>query len=94
MRFKGIPTKDHFATLLILIKEFYQNGLDKEEIEAVGNSTIEKEEVLYYIEAKTERNKASYSTQKMFDRNEAEKLRIKAITFVNKAKEILDSYNI
>ncbi len=88
---KGYSTKDHLATLLILIREFYKKGLDKEEIKIVCNTTIEKEEVLYYIEAKSKRNKASYSTQKAFDANEAETLRTKAINFVNKAKDIIDS---
>src|SRR3989338_682192 len=54
---RGYSTKDHLATLLILIKEFYQKELNKEEIEIVGNATTEKEEVLYYIEAKTQRTK-------------------------------------
>jgi uncharacterized protein (UPF0332 family) len=88
---RGYSTKNHLATLLILIKEFYKKELSKEEIETIGNTTIEKEEVLYYIEAKTKRNKASYSTQKIFDSNEAETLRKKAISFVNKVKEIIDS---
>ena len=88
---KGYSTKDHLATLLILIREFYQKELNKEEIEIVGNTSIEKEEILYYIEAKSKRTKASYSTQRIFDKNEAESLRIKAITFVNKVKEIIDS---
>lgn len=87
---KGYSTKDHLATLLILIKEFYQKGLSKEEIETVGNTTIEKEDVLYYIEAKSKRNKASYSTQNIFDATEAEALRTKAISFVNKVKDIVD----
>jgi len=88
---KGYSTKDHLATLLILIKEFYQNGLNKGEIETVGDTTIEKEEVLYYVEAKTKRTRASYSTEKTFDEKEAENLRQKAIGFVNKVKEIVDS---
>ena len=88
---KGYSTKDHNATLLILIKEFYMKGLDKNEIEMISNTTLEKEEVLYYVEAKTKRTKASYSTQKIFDRKEAENLRLKAITFVNKVKEIVES---
>jgi len=88
---KGYSTKNHNATLLILIKEFYKKGLDKDEIELVNDTTIEKEEVLYYVEAKTKRTKASYSTQKIFDKKEAENLRIKAITFVNKVKEILEN---
>jgi uncharacterized protein (UPF0332 family) len=64
--------------------------LAKEEIEMVNNSTLEKEEVLYYVEAKIKRNKASYSTQKAFDKDEAELLRKKAINFVNKSKEIIE----
>lgn len=88
---KGYSTKDHLATLLILIKEFYNKQLNKEEIEMVGGITIEKEEVLYYIEAKTKRSKANYSTKIIFDEKEAENLQKKAINFVNKVKEIIDS---
>ncbi|MFH0868623.1 MAG: HEPN domain-containing protein [archaeon] len=86
---KGYSAKDHLATLLILIREFYQKELNKEEIETIGKTTIEKEDVLYYIEAKFQRTKASYSTQKAFGADEAEKLKIKAIDFINKAKEII-----
>jgi len=89
---KGYSTKDHLATLLILIKEFYKKELNKEEIEMISKTTIEKEEVLYYIEAKDKRNKASYSTLKIFDDNEVETLRIKAISFVNKVKEIIEFF--
>lgn len=88
---RGYSTKDHLATLLILIREFYQKELSKEEIETAGRTAIEKEEILYYIEAKTERKKASYSTQMIFNKNEAENLRRKAINFVNKSKWIIDS---
>jgi len=88
---KGYSTKDHLATLLILIKDFYQKELNKEEIEMVQKTTIEKEEVLYYIEAKAERKKASYSTKILFDEKEAENLQKKAISFVNKTKGIIDS---
>ncbi len=87
---KGYSTKDHLATLLILINEFYEKGLSKEEIKTLGTTTIEKEEVLYYVQAKQKRTKASYSTQKIFDKTEAENTREKAIDFVNKAKEIID----
>ena len=88
---KGYSTKDHLATLLILIKDFYKKELNKEEIEMVSKITIEKEEVLYYIEAKIQRSKASYSTKIIFDEKEAENLQKKAINFVNKVKEIIDS---
>ena len=88
---KGFSTKDHNATLLILIREFYKNGLSKDEIETVCRSTIEKEEVLYYVEAKIKRNRASYSIQNIFDMDEVELLRQRAIAFVNKAREIIDA---
>ena len=88
---KGYSTKNHLATLLILIREFYQKDLTKEEIETVGDTSIEKEEVLNYVETKLKRTKASYSTEKVFDKNEAEILRQKAIGFVNKVKAIIES---
>ncbi|MBS3083635.1 HEPN domain-containing protein [Candidatus Pacearchaeota archaeon] len=87
----GYSTKDHLATLLILIRDFYDNGLDKEDIEIVNRLTLKKEEVLYYTESKNQRSKASYSTNVVFDSNEAEDLQKKAINFVNKVKEIIDS---
>ncbi len=90
---KGYSTKDHSATLLILIKEFYEQGLGKEEIEVIGNISIEKEEVLYYVEARDKRKKASYSTKINFEKTEVELLRLKAIAFVNKVKEIIESSN-
>lgn len=60
----------------------------------INKTTIEKEQVLYYIEAKNNRIKASYPTQKIFDKNKAEILQHKAIAFVNKVKEIIDSFNL
>ncbi|MBS3074197.1 DNA-binding protein [Candidatus Pacearchaeota archaeon] len=39
---KGYSTKDHLATLLILIREFYKKELNKEDIEVIGNATIKK----------------------------------------------------
>src|SRR3990167_1689274 len=88
---KGYSTKDHLATLLILIREFYQKELNKEDLEMVNTSGIEKEHLLYYVEAKKERTKASYSTQMLFNTEDAETFRKKAIAFVNKVKEIIDA---
>lgn len=87
---KGYSTKDHSATLLVLIREFYEKSLNKEEIETIGNSSIEKEEILYYVEARTKRSKASYSTKRVFGHSEAETLRLKAMSFVNKVKDIIE----
>ncbi|MBI5872351.1 DNA-binding protein [archaeon] len=88
---RGYSTKDHLATLLILIKEFYKKQLNREEIEMVSKTTIQKEEVLYYVKAKIQRSKASYSTKILFDEKETENLQKKAISFVNKVKEIIEA---
>lgn len=88
---KGYATKDHSATLLVIIKEFYKKELNKEEIGFIGDTTLEKEEVLYYVEAKTKRHSASYSTNINFEKTQVEFLRLKAIAFVSKAKEIIEN---
>ena len=56
----------------------------------VSRTTLEKEEVLYYVEAKNQRSKASYSTDILFNEKEAEKLQKRAIGFVNKVKQIVE----
>ncbi len=88
---RGYSTKNHLATLLILIKEFYQDKLNKEEIEIIREIEVKKEELLYYVTAKKERQKASYSTKINFDEDKVRRLRENAISFVNKTKEIIDS---
>ena len=88
---KGYSTKGHTSTLLTLIKYFYKKSLNKEEIKMIDNTALEKEEVLYYLEAKNKRRNASYSTQIFFEKQETEKLRLKAIAFINKTKEIIEN---
>src|SRR3989344_843211 len=89
---KGYSTKNHLATLLIFIKDFYKIKLDREDIAIVSKVAIEKEEVLDYIKNKAKRKEANYSTKIFFDIKEAEGLQRKAINFVNKVKEIIDTY--
>lgn len=50
----------------------------------------DKEEVTYFVEAKNKRETASYGVSEEFSKNEAEKLKIKTILFVNRVKEILE----
>jgi len=88
---KGYATKDHNATLLVLIREFYKKDLNEEEIGLIGDTTLQKEEVLHYVEAKTKRHNASYSTQVDFEKSHVEFLRLKAISFVSKARDIVEN---
>ena len=86
---KGYTSKNHLATLYVLIKEFYKKELTKEDIEILS-SFLDYEEVLFYVEAKNKREDASYSTKTLFDKKEFERLRIQSTMFVNKIKNILN----
>ncbi|MEA3379183.1 MAG: hypothetical protein U9Q69_06145 [Nanoarchaeota archaeon] len=46
-----------------------------------------------HVEARYKRKKASYSTKINFEKIEVELLRLKAISFVNKVKEIIENSN-
>lgn len=90
---KGYSSKNHLATLCALIYLYYkknEDNLDKGDIELIAKSSIDKEEVTYFVEAKNKRETASYGVSGEFDKNEAEKLKIKTILFANKVKQILE----
>ena len=85
---KGYSSKNHLATLCILIKEFYKKELSKEDIETLSN-LLDYQDVLFYVESKNKREDATYSTKIRFSRQEVEGLRLKSSLFVGKIKAIL-----
>ena len=86
---KGYSSKNHLATLCALIK-FYYGKLDKEDIKLVSESSLEKEEVSYFVYAKEKRETASYEISEEFNKTEAIDLKEKTIQFLNKTREILE----
>lgn len=87
---KGFSSKNHDATLCVLIKEYYNKELSDMDIELLNKIYLDNEDILFYVKTKEEREKASYSTQITFDKNSVKDLRHKTLTFVRKAKSILD----
>lgn len=87
---KGFSSKNHDATLCILIKEYYNKELSSSDIELLNRIYLDNEDILFYVKTKEEREKASYSTQVTFDRNNVEGLRSKTLLFLRKARGILD----
>lgn len=87
---KNYTSKNHLATLLILIKEFYDDKLNKEDIETFS-SILSYDDILFYVQSKNKREDASYSTKINFSLNEVENLKIKTVLFVSKVKEIIKS---
>jgi len=86
---KGFTSKNHLATLCALIK-FYYGKLDKEDIKLVSISSLEKEEVSYFVYAKEKRETASYGISEEFNKHESTDLKEKTIQFLNKTREILE----
>ena len=86
---KGYTSKNHLATLSILIKEFYNNELNQEDIEIIS-TLLDYQDVLFYVESKNKRENATYSTKLKFNEKEVQQLKLKSIFFVNKIKEIIE----
>ncbi|MDD4353433.1 MAG: HEPN domain-containing protein [Candidatus Nanoarchaeia archaeon] len=86
---KGYSSKNHLATLCVLIKEFYKKDLNHEDIEILSN-LLDYQDVLFYVESKNKREDAAYSTNIKFSAQEVEQLRIKSNLFVAKIKAILE----
>ncbi|MFH0869417.1 MAG: HEPN domain-containing protein [archaeon] len=86
---KGYFSKNHLATLCVLIKEFYKNGLNQEDIQILSQ-LLDYQDVLFYVESKNKREDATYSTKLKFDKSEVEVLRIKAALFVSKIKSMIN----
>ena len=91
---KGYISKNHDATLYILIKEYYKKGVNEEDIKLINKFFLDYQNLLFYIKSKNKREEATYSSGYKFDKKVVEELRLKTIFFVNKAKEILKSKKI
>lgn len=87
---KGYFSKNHDATLCILIKEYYKRALSEEEIQLINKFFLDYQEIIFYVESKNKREEATYSTKIKFDKQIVSQLRIKAAFFVDKAKQILE----
>lgn len=86
---KGYTSKNHLATLYVIIKEFYKKELTEEDIKLLCHF-LDYRDILFYVESKNKREDATYSTKTLFNKYEVEKLRIQSIMFVNKIKDIIN----
>jgi len=85
---RGYSSKNHLATLCILISEFYKKDLNQEDLE-LFSQFLDYQDILFYVESKNKRETASYSTKISFDPKEIEQLKLKATLFVNKIEQLL-----
>lgn len=85
---KSYFSKNHLATLCLLIKHFYQKELNKEDFE-IFSRFLDYQDILFYVESKNRREDAAYSTKIIFQKNEVNQLKIKAALFVDKIHQII-----
>ncbi len=88
---KGYFSKNHDATLCILIKHFYKSSFSKEEIEMLN--MFDAEDILSYVESKQKREEASYSTRTRFEQADINNLKTKTTVFVNKVDRMIKEGN-
>ena len=85
---KGFASKNHDATLCLLIKEYYKQ-ISEDEFELMNFAFLCKEDLFFYAESKNKREEASYSTKTLFEKQDTSKIIINTRLFLSKAKEIL-----
>ncbi len=85
---RNYMSKNHYATILLLINEY---SISKEDIELFENLSINKEDANFYTSLKQDRHNASYSTQNLFSKPLIEKYEKGVIDFIIKTEEILEN---
>jgi len=84
---KNYSSKNHYATILILIKEY---PVTKDEVKLLNELSINKEDAELYTDLKRDRHDASYSTKTKFDQETIKDYENKVLDFINKTEEILE----
>ncbi len=87
---KKYTSKSHLATLCILIKEFYKKGINIEDVQMIDSLFIDYQDLTFYVESKNKREDATYSSHRIYDKNTVENLRLKAVLFIDKIKQIIE----
>jgi len=83
---KNYSSKNHYATILLLIKEY---SLSKEEIKLINDLSVNKKDAELYTKLKNDRHDASYSTEIKFARELINAYQREVLNFINKTEEII-----
>jgi uncharacterized protein (UPF0332 family) len=79
-------SKNHHATLLVLIKEY---PITKDEATLLHELSISKEDAELYTKLKEDRHGASYTTDLKFSDKAIETYESKVLDFINKAEDLI-----
>lgn len=85
---KNYYSKNHYATILILIKEY---SITKDEAELLNELSINKEDAELYTKLKDDRHDASYATEIMFNQKIVQDYETQVLDFINKTEELIQN---
>jgi len=83
---KKYSSKNHYATILILIKEY---AITIDEAELLDELSINKEDAELYTNLKSNRHDASYATNIKFNNILIKEYEDKVLDFINKVEELI-----
>jgi uncharacterized protein (UPF0332 family) len=83
---KSYNSKNHYATILILIKEY---NITKDEANLINKLSINKDDAQLYTELKNDRHNASYNTKIKFRIEDVNYYEEKVLRFINKTEELI-----
>lgn len=83
---KKYASKNHYATILILIKEY---PITKDEAKLLNELSINKEDAELYTNLKGDRHDASYATNIKFGQKTITDYENKVLGFINKTEELI-----
>ena len=83
---KNYSSKNHYATILILIKEY---SITKDEATLLNELSINKEDAELYTNLKDDRHDASYATNIKFNQEIINDYENKVLDFMNKTEELI-----
>ncbi|MFT4305242.1 MAG: DNA-binding protein [Candidatus Woesearchaeota archaeon] len=83
---KNYSSKNHYATILILIKEY---SITKDEVKLFNELSINKEDAELYTNLKSDRQDASYETDIKFNQEIIKYYEDKVFEFINKTEELI-----
>lgn len=85
---KGFISKNHYATLLFLIKHY---NISTKDARLIEDLMITKEDAELYTSLKEKREQASYSTGTLFRTEKINDFKEKVIDFLRKSEDIINS---
>lgn len=86
---QGYSSKNHDATLCCLIKHYYRKLLTAEDLSLFNSLYLDEHDILFYVQSLQEREKASYSSQRAFNKKKVKDILLKTRLFVSKCRKML-----